>query len=109
MTVIQIFILDRPDETEVFGVHEDLVASSEVDLVVVEGDTSQAPGSTTPFPAYRAIVVIYGLLDRPGLKVDQVHPSVALTLIGGTHYGARDNVREPFHTVLCSVFLRQSI
>src|ERR671911_1144592 len=104
MAVIQVFVLNRPDIMEVFGVHEDLVAGCEVDLVFVDGDTPQAPRATTPFPAYRAVVIVYGLLDRPSLEVDQVHPSVALTLVGGTHYGARDNVRESFHTVLCSVF-----
>src|SRR5215208_1594292 len=109
MAMTEVFVLNRPDKTEVFRVYEDLVAGCEVDLVFVEGYAAQSPGTASSFPAYRWFVVAYDLLDRLGVQVYHVDTSVVLALMGGAHYGTGDYFREPFHAILCSVFVRQRI
>src|SRR5918999_1860955 len=109
MAMTEVFVANRPHEAEVFGVYEDLVAGCEVYLVFVEGYAAQSPGSASSFPAYRWFVVAYDLLDRLGVQVYYVDTSVILALMGGAHYGTCDYFREPFHAILCSVFVRQRI
>src|SRR5918997_2039495 len=109
MTMTEVFVANGPHEAEVFGVYEELVAGREVDLVFVEGYAAQSPGTASSFPAYRWFVVAYDLLDRFGVQVYYVDTSVVLALMGGAHYGAGDYFWEPFHAILCSVFVRQRI
>src|SRR5215217_2506987 len=109
MAMTEVFIANGPHEAEIFGVYEDLVAGCEVDLVFVEGYAAQSSGTASSFPAYRWFVVAYDLLDRFGVQVYYVDTSVVLTLMGGAHHGTCDYLREPFHAILCSVFVRQRI
>src|SRR5918997_4978562 len=109
MTMTEVFVANGPHEAEVFGVYEELVAGREVDLVFVEGYAAQSPGTASSFPAYRWFVVAYDLFDRFGVQVYYVDTSVVLALMGGAHHGTGDYLWEPFHTVLCSVFVRQRI
>src|SRR5215204_1946424 len=109
MAMTEVFVANGPQEAEVFGVYEDLVAGCEVYLVFVEGYAAQSPRTASSFPAYRWVVVTYDLLDRFGVQVYYVDTSVVLALMGGAHYGACDYFWEPFHAILCSVFVRQRI
>src|SRR5215208_2192243 len=109
MAMTEVFVLNRPDKTKVFGVHEDLVAGCEVYLVFVEGYAAQSPRTASSFPAYRWIAVAYDLLDLFGVQVYYVDTSVALTLVGGAHDGTSDYLWEPFHAILCSLSVRQRI
>jgi hypothetical protein len=43
------------------------------------------------------------------VQVYYVDTSMVLALMGGAHYGTSDYFREPFHAILCSVFVRQRI
>src|SRR5215208_3214600 len=109
MAMTEVFVANGSHEAEVFGVYEDLVAGCEVYLIFVEGYAAQSPRTASSFPAYRWVVVTYDLLDRFGVQVYYVDTSVVLALMGGAHYGACDYFWEPFHAILCSVFVRQRI
>src|SRR5215211_1352667 len=109
MAMTEVFVANGSHKAEVFGVHEDLVAGCEVYLVFVAGYAAQSPGTASTFPAYRWFVVAYDLLDSFGVQVYYVDTAVVLALMGRAHYGTSDYIREPFHAILCSVFVRQRI
>src|SRR5215207_11708343 len=109
MAMTEVFVANGSHEAEVFGVYEDLVAGCEVYLIFVEGYAAQSPRTASSFPAYRWFDVAYDLLDLFGVQVYYVDTSMVLALMGGAHYGTSYYFREPFHAILCSVFVRQRI
>ncbi len=94
MAVLQITVRTGSPDFEAAIKMKKFVAGGDIDIVVSECNTPQAPVAAAAFEVYIGLVPVDMLHDLLFLEIDCIHATVTLALLAAAHNGGRNECWE---------------
>ena len=94
VAVFEVTVAERLLAVEVPVIAKKLITGSDVDIVTVEGDSSQASVGTTALKIDTTGIPVNDLPASTTLKVDDVNTTMAFALLASANNGCRNELRE---------------